>query len=122
MFSTFVVPDIGNASTITIEGDEAHHAIKVLRLAIGEEIVLTDGKGNWAQASVSEIGKKYFDVTVSFRAIEFICIEICEKVSVSSAVNAHDCCIGVINRPTNIIVATKVCSPRGACRNGCKAR
>lgn len=70
MLSTFVVPDIGNASTITVEGNEAHHAIKVVRLNLSEEIVLTDGQGNWAQGKVSAIGKKSFEVTVQLRGFE----------------------------------------------------
>ena len=70
MLSTFVVPDIGSGPTITVDGDEAHHAIKVVRLNLGEEIVLTDGQGNWAQGKVSTIGKKSFDVTVDLRGFE----------------------------------------------------
>lgn len=70
MLSTFVVPDIGSGSTITVEADEAHHAIKVVRLDLGEEIVLTDGQGNWAQGKVCTIGKKSFDVTIAQRGFE----------------------------------------------------
>ena len=70
MLSTFVVPEIGNSPSITIEGDEAHHAIKVVRLNIGEEIVVTDGQGNWAQGTVVEISKKNFDVAISMRGFE----------------------------------------------------
>lgn len=70
MHSTFVVPEIGNRPTLIVEGDEAHHAIKVVRLEIGEEIVLTDGQGNWAQGRVSEISKKSFDVVITLRGFE----------------------------------------------------
>jgi 16S rRNA (uracil1498-N3)-methyltransferase len=70
MLSTFVVPDIAAGPTITVAGDEAHHAIKVVRLNLGEEIVLTDGQGSWAQGKVSEISKKSFDVAVDLRGFE----------------------------------------------------
>ena len=70
MLSTFIVPELGNSSSIIIEGDEAHHAIKVVRLNIGEEIVVTDGQGNWAQGTVVEISKKNFDVAISMRGFE----------------------------------------------------
>jgi 16S rRNA (uracil1498-N3)-methyltransferase len=70
MLSLFVVPEIPNSPTIIVDGDEAHHAIKVVRLNIGEEIILTDGRGNWAQGKISEITKKSFQLSVSSRGIE----------------------------------------------------
>ncbi len=70
MFSVFVVPKISSTDFVVVEGDEAHHAIKVMRLEIGEEIVVTDGAGNWAQGLVSTIDKKSFTVTVSRRGLE----------------------------------------------------
>ena len=42
-----------------IEGDEAHHIIKVLRYKIGYKLVVFDGSGNDYDCSVSEIGKDY---------------------------------------------------------------
>ena len=42
-----------------IEGDEAHHIIKVLRYKIGYKLVVFDGTGNDYDCSVSEIGKDY---------------------------------------------------------------
>jgi 16S rRNA (uracil1498-N3)-methyltransferase len=70
MFSVFVVPKISSTDFVVVEGDEAHHAIKVMRLEIGEEIVVTDGAGNWAQGLVSTIDKKSFTVTVSRLGLE----------------------------------------------------
>ena len=70
MFSVFVVPKISSTDFVVVEGDEAHHAIKVMRLEIGEEIVVTDVAGNWAQGLVSTIDKKSFKVTVSRRGLE----------------------------------------------------
>lgn len=67
MLSVFTTPEISDAPQIVVDGDEAHHAIKVVRLEVGEKIVLTDGKGNWVEASVSEIGKKSFSVSVLTR-------------------------------------------------------
>ena len=70
MFSVFVVPKISSTDFVVVEGDEAHHAIKVMRLEIGEEIVVTDGAGNWGQGLVSTIDKKSFTVTVSRLGLE----------------------------------------------------
>ncbi|MCL8024674.1 16S rRNA (uracil(1498)-N(3))-methyltransferase [Nocardioides bruguierae] len=49
---------------VRIEGDEAHHAVAVRRLAVGERVVLTDGHGRTATGPVSATGKKVFSVTV----------------------------------------------------------
>lgn len=70
MLPVFVIDDISSSPHIVVEGDEAHHAIKVLRLAVDEKIILTDGKGNWVEASVSEIGKKNFTVDVLSRGFK----------------------------------------------------
>lgn len=67
MLSVFVVPSLDVSvvgSEILIEGDEAHHAIKVVRLELGEEINLTDGCGNWVRATVKNMEKKSFTASV----------------------------------------------------------
>ena len=45
-----------NQSIITLEGDEAHHAIKVRRTELNEIIFVTDTKGLVVEAKVLEIG------------------------------------------------------------------
>ncbi len=40
-----------------LSGDEAYHALKVLRLCVGEKIQVTDGKGTLVQAIVNEISR-----------------------------------------------------------------
>lgn len=37
-----------------LEGDEAHHALKVLRLSSGDEIMVTDGKGLMVDATITD--------------------------------------------------------------------
>ena len=64
MLTLFFVPEITNADHIEVSGEEAHHALKVLRIAKGEEILLSDGKGSWVRAKVSDLGKRTFEVTV----------------------------------------------------------
>jgi 16S rRNA (uracil1498-N3)-methyltransferase len=64
MLTLFFVPEITNADRIEVSGEEAHHALKVLRIAKGEEIHLSDGKGSWVRAKVSDLGKRTFEVTV----------------------------------------------------------
>ena len=48
--------DVG--STVTVEGAEAHHAVAVRRLAVGEPVLLTDGLGVVAECAVVETGKQ----------------------------------------------------------------
>ena len=48
----FYTPDIQGNSHILNE-DESKHAVRVLRLAAGDKVVLVDGKGSWYEASIT---------------------------------------------------------------------
>ncbi|KAA1426201.1 16S rRNA (uracil(1498)-N(3))-methyltransferase [Nocardioides antri] len=52
-------------STVTVEGDEAHHAVVVRRLRVGESVLLADGAGVVATGEVSATSKRSFDVRVT---------------------------------------------------------
>ena len=67
MLSLFLVPTISEGDQITIEGDEAHHAITVMRMGIGEELQITDGRGRWAQGSITSTSRKSFTLLISAR-------------------------------------------------------
>lgn len=60
--------DVG--SSVTVEGPEAHHAVAVRRLAVGEPVALTDGAGAMASCEVTETGKARLVVAV--RALEHL--------------------------------------------------
>lgn len=47
---------------VTVEGDEAHHAVAVRRLRVGEQVVLTDGAGRSVTGAVTDTGKRVFSV------------------------------------------------------------
>jgi 16S rRNA (uracil1498-N3)-methyltransferase len=49
---------------VEVEGDEAHHAVAVRRLRVGEPVVLTDGAGTSLTGTVRETGKRRMTVTV----------------------------------------------------------
>ena len=70
MLTLFFVPDLGNSATVVVDGDEAHHAIKVLRIEIGEELLLADGSGAWVRGKVESIAKKSFRIEVLERGIK----------------------------------------------------
>jgi 16S rRNA (uracil1498-N3)-methyltransferase len=55
--------DVG--TEVGVDGDEAHHAVAVRRLRVGESVVLTDGAGTSVVGSVTSTGKRAFAVTVS---------------------------------------------------------
>ncbi|MCR6033568.1 16S rRNA (uracil(1498)-N(3))-methyltransferase [Nocardioides sp. zg-579] len=55
----------GVGSTVTVEGDEAHHAVAVRRLRVGESVVLTDGAGTSVTAEVTSTGKRVFEASLA---------------------------------------------------------
>ena len=52
----FYTPDI--ATTLELPQDEAAHALRVLRLTEGAEVMLTDGKGSFYRAQIDMISGK----------------------------------------------------------------
>ncbi|MFJ5707798.1 16S rRNA (uracil(1498)-N(3))-methyltransferase [Streptomyces sp. NPDC093105] len=62
----FVVDAVPGAGTFVLEGPEGRHAVSVKRLQAGEELVLTDGRGRWAECVVRETeGKDRLTVEVT---------------------------------------------------------
>lgn len=49
---------------VEVTGDEAHHAVAVRRLRVGEQVVLTDGEGRSVTGEVTSTGKRVFTVRV----------------------------------------------------------
>lgn len=62
----FVVEEVPTGPEFVLEGSEGRHAVSVKRLNPGEALVLTDGRGGWAEAVVkSAEGKDRLTVAVS---------------------------------------------------------
>lgn len=55
---------------IKLTGQESKHAIKVLRYRIGDEIMITDGKGHVYTCKVSSIGKEDLSAEVISKSFE----------------------------------------------------
>jgi 16S rRNA (uracil1498-N3)-methyltransferase len=55
---------VGAGATVVVEGAEAHHAVAVRRLAVGEPVVLTDGAGHVATCEVTATGKSRLEALV----------------------------------------------------------
>lgn len=60
----FYTPDI-DGEYYQLSQEESQHAARVLRLFVGSEVVLTDGKGNWMPSKIVEIHPKSCLVQVS---------------------------------------------------------
>jgi 16S rRNA (uracil1498-N3)-methyltransferase len=63
-----LVPSLAGVAVgdvVEVTGDEAHHAVAVRRLAVGESVVLTDGAGLSVVGAVAETGKRIFTVSVA---------------------------------------------------------
>ena len=43
---------------LAIEGEEAHHLIQVLRIKVGDALMLHDGKGGVAEAQVEQVNRR----------------------------------------------------------------
>jgi 16S rRNA (uracil1498-N3)-methyltransferase len=56
---------VAAGSSVEVTGDEAHHAVAVRRLRVGESVVLTDGSGVSVTGEVASTGKRVFALTVS---------------------------------------------------------
>jgi 16S rRNA (uracil1498-N3)-methyltransferase len=52
----FVSPGQLDGDQVTLRGDDAHHAARVLRLRTGERITIADGTGLTASATVTAVG------------------------------------------------------------------
>ena len=66
MLTLFFVDDLPAAAGLIYEfdGDDAHHAIKVLRISVGDIFNLSDGKGAWSRVVAEGVTKKSIRVRV----------------------------------------------------------
>ncbi|MEV7417910.1 16S rRNA (uracil(1498)-N(3))-methyltransferase [Streptomyces sp. NPDC089919] len=67
----FVVEQVPAGPGFVLDGPEGRHAVSVKRLEPGEAVVLTDGRGGWAEAVVASAeGKDRLTVTVTATGTE----------------------------------------------------
>jgi 16S rRNA (uracil1498-N3)-methyltransferase len=60
----FYAPVPYDQPTVELTGSEAHHLRDVLRLGVGEEVLLFDGRGVEARAEITAIGKRAIAIKV----------------------------------------------------------
>jgi 16S rRNA (uracil1498-N3)-methyltransferase len=63
----FLVDELPGGSVCTLTGPEGHHAADVQRLRPGEALVLSDGRGGTASATVTAVRRGSVDVAVDTR-------------------------------------------------------
>jgi 16S rRNA (uracil1498-N3)-methyltransferase len=56
---------VAAGAEVEVTGDEAHHAVAVRRLRVGESVALTDGAGTSVVGEVTATGKRVFTVVVT---------------------------------------------------------
>ena len=62
---------LGNGSEVRLHADATHHAVRVLRLAVGEPVVLFDGSGGEFEGRITRIDRNEVSVkTGAHRAVE----------------------------------------------------
>lgn len=66
MLTLFFVPDLPTqvGSKYSFNSEDANHAIKVLRIEVGEIFRVSDGNGGWANVQVDEVTKRSLETTV----------------------------------------------------------
>jgi len=63
-YPRFLVPELPNQGTVELPTNEAHHASRVLRCSKDDAIVLFDGLGNEAMATIQSIDKRTVSVAI----------------------------------------------------------
>ncbi|RZL48423.1 MAG: 16S rRNA (uracil(1498)-N(3))-methyltransferase [Pedobacter sp.] len=66
----FYTPDI-HSDHYTLNEEESRHCSKVLRLVIGDEIYLIDGKGGFYKAQIAEVNKKHVQLQIIEKQTEY---------------------------------------------------
>ena len=70
MLTLFFVDQLSSGNTQEIDKEDAHHAVKVLRLNIGEKIKISDGESNWVSGPIVQISKKSLEISITERGVE----------------------------------------------------
>lgn len=61
----FYAPELFDQKNFTLSPDESHHAVRVLRLGAGMEIILVNGRGGWYHTSITHPDPKACVVEVT---------------------------------------------------------
>ena len=77
---------------IKIDGDDAHHIDRVLRLNAGETLLLSNGTGDWAIGKIRNVSKREVDVEIIKVGSESKPeMEICVAQAITKSDRAKEC-------------------------------
>ncbi len=60
----FYAPELSGDPVFTLGADESHHAVRVLRLTIGSEMILVNGRGGWYRCTIADPNPKACTVEI----------------------------------------------------------
>lgn len=63
----FYSPGLTDHTEFTLSSEESHHAVRVLRMGLGDEIVLVNGEGGWYTARILSADPKACQVEITDR-------------------------------------------------------
>ena len=66
----FLVDGLPEGGRATLAGPEGHHAATVQRLRVGERLLLSDGRGGTATATITAVGRSTLELMVTGRRFE----------------------------------------------------
>lgn len=61
----FYAPELSDQKSFTLNADESHHAVRVLRLSPGMEIILVNGRGGWYHTKITHPDPKACTVEIT---------------------------------------------------------
>ena len=64
MANLYHLPELPPPGPATLTGDVAHHLARVLRVRIGDQVMIGDGRGQTATASITGVQKEVVSVVV----------------------------------------------------------
>jgi 16S rRNA (uracil1498-N3)-methyltransferase len=69
MTSRFYVPELRAGARARLSADEAHHLARVLRLKIGDQVTVFDGRGHEADARIERVEGQTVELAVGGRLV-----------------------------------------------------
>lgn len=66
----FLVDVLPDGDRATLAGPEGHHAATVRRMRVGEQLLLSDGRGGTAEATVTGVGRSTLELAIAERWYE----------------------------------------------------
>lgn len=60
----YLSPESWTPDELQLSGEEGHHAVRVMRKKVGDQVEVFDGQGRWSRGVVSEVEKAQMTVSI----------------------------------------------------------